>query len=214
MAGAEGIVVIGLAAPTCAGKTSLIEELQRRMQQRGTPERLAVLSFDEYDLYPAGSPAMAQELAHPTITNWEDPRLFDVPQFVRDLGKIARGQSVELLTRSRESLAAGTSRRLFAPAEVNIIEGLFVLLDPEARTLMDVTGYIDIPPDEMVERRLATLRPGSEGNPWDDPDYIRGPMVEGTRQNVLPQREVASLVLDGLRPTEELADIVMQRAGL
>ncbi len=204
MIGAHGFEIVGIAAPTCAGKTSLVEELGRRM-----PVSLATLSFDEYDLFPAGSDAMTQELASPSIANWEDPSLFDIEQFVGDLGRIAQGQRVLLQTRSRESMAAGVSERTFTARKTNLVEGIFVLHDIRARRLIDLRYFIDIPLELMVERRLATQREGSSGNPWDDPDYIRGAMVENTKRYILPQRDFAHVVLDGTQPTEDLADIVM-----
>lgn len=208
MTKAEGVEVIGIAAPTCAGKTSLVSELLTRMHGSA-----AALSFDEYDLYPVGSEAMERELAEPKISNWEDPSLFDVEQFVADLGRIVGGKSFTLQTRSRESLAVGEQERVFVPAKTNIVEGVFVLHDTRARALFDLSLFIDIPLDVMVERRLATLRPLSSSNPWDNPEYVRGPMVEGTKRFVLPQREEADVILDGLRPTVELADQVMQLLG-
>ncbi len=204
MTGVPGIEIVGIAAPTCAGKTSLINELQSRM-----PVSLATLSFDEYDLYPEGSEAMERELAEHNITNWEDPKLFDMEQFVVDLGQIAQGNSVQLDARSRESMAANETKRTYKPTTTNVIEGIFVLHDPRARALMDLTVFIDIPLEVMVDRRLATLRPGSEGNPWDDPAYITGAMVEGTKQYVLPQRDFAELILDGMKPTQDLADEIV-----
>jgi uridine kinase len=204
MSKTPGIEIVGIAAPTCAGKTTLLAELQRRM-----PTSVATLSFDEYDLYPAGSEAMSRELGEEKISNWEDPALFDMEQYVADLGRIAQGQNVTLQTRSRESIALGHETRIFRPASTNIAEGVFVLHDKRARALMDLSVFIDIPLDVMVARRLATLRPGSAGNPWDNQTYIMGAMVEGTERFVLPQREHAQLVLDGLLSTQELADRVM-----
>gem|GEM_PF-1600434 len=204
MSVAYGSELVGIATPTCAGKTSLLEELKLRM-----PASVATLPFDEYDLYPTGSELMERELAEPRITNWKDPALFDMPQFIHDAATIARGYRVTLQTRSRESLEGGEQSRLFVPRRINILEGVFVLLDPDIRALMDLRFYIDIPPDVMVERRLATLRPGVSGNPWDDPEYIKGSMVEGTRKYVLPQREYADVVLDGTKPTTELATQVI-----
>lgn len=206
----SGVEIIGIAAPTCAGKTSLVNELQRRVPKL----LLGTLSFDEYDLYPAGSEAIQNELEEPSITNWEDPVLFDMVQFAKDLGAVAQGRVVKLRTRSRESMDRGEAMRHYTPRKTNLIEGVFVLHALEARQQMGMTFYIDIPIDVMVERRLATLRPGSEGNPWDDPEYIAGQMVEGTKQFVLPQRKLASVVLDGLAPIDVLADAVMEHTGL
>lgn len=198
-----GIGIVGMAAPSCAGKTTLLAELGKRM-----PASAAVLSFDEYDLYPAGSEAMARVHQERNISNWEDPALFDMEAFVADLARIALGQKVHLQTRSRESTEKGETQRVFSPRRVNIVEGIFVLHEKQARALMDLCVFIDIPLDIMVERRLA--RSGGSTEPWDDPDYIKGPMVEATKRYVLPQREHAHLVLDGLLPTAELADTFMQ----
>ncbi len=206
MSKVPGMEIVGIAAPTCAGKTSLVRELLRRM-----PASAVGLSMDEYDLYPAGSLAMEEELRNPRISNWEDPELFALHQFAADLVMLAAGQAVRLRTRSRESMDEGQTARTIEPARTVIAEGVFALYHPVARAAMDLTVYIDIPPDLMVERRLATLRPGSDGNPWDDPDYIRGTMVEGTERHVLRQRGFAQLVLDGIQPTEDLADQVMSQ---
>jgi uridine kinase len=198
------IQVVSIASPTCGGKTSLAAELQRR-----SPSTVATLSFDEYDLFATGSEAMNLELIEGNITNWEDPSLFDMGQFALDLAQIARGQNIKLQTRSRESIAAGEIEKTFSPRKTNVIEGLFVLHDNKARDLAEPrTFYIDIPLEVMVERRLATLRPGNEGNPWDDPEYIKGPMVEGTKKNVLPQKDLARFVINGLLTTDEQANFV------
>lgn len=201
----DGIEVIGISGPTCSGKTQLVAELLGRLDGLASG-----LSMDEYDLFPAGSEAMEKELRNPGITNWEDPKLFDLARFATDLGTLARGESVDLAARSRESMDEGSERRVVRPARYLLTEGVFTLVNPAALAVMDMTFFIEIPHDVMVERRLNTLRPGSDGNPWDDPDYIRGAMVEGTKEHVLPQRELADVVLNGLRTTEELADEVMQ----
>lgn len=49
--------IVGIAAPSSAGKTTLLGELGRRIDPPPT-----VFSFDEYDLYPSGSEAMEREL--------------------------------------------------------------------------------------------------------------------------------------------------------
>lgn len=190
---------VAFTGPTNAGKTQLLEELRRRRPDA------EVLSFDEYDLFPSGSEAMDRERVERTITNWEDPALFDIEQFVHDLGKLAQGQSVQLATRSRESMARDEQERVLDTSTLNIVEGIFVLHDPRARALFDLSIFIDIPPEVMIVRRMARER-GSD--PWDKESYIRGAMVTGTEQYVLPQRQHADLILDGLFPTATLADTV------
>jgi uridine kinase len=199
-----GFEIVGIAAPTCAGKTQLVTELLSRM-----PDSAIGLSMDEYDLYAEGSTAMDEELRDPHIKNWEDPALFDLQQFAIDLGQLSLGKTVRPLARSRESMAAGICEKIITPKKTNLVEGIFALHNPAARAVMDLTIFVDIPLDVMVERRLSTPRQGSTGNPWDDPDYIKGAMLEGTKRYVLPQRDYAQIVLDGLKPTQELADSLL-----
>jgi uridine kinase len=197
--------IIAICSMTCAGKTTLANRLAELVPGA------VVLSFDEYDLFPTGSPAMDRELAKPTITNWEDPVLFDIRQFVADLDAIARGETVELLTRSRDSLNIGQARRLFVPGPLVIVEGLHVLLDPRARAHYTWSFFINVAMEVGVARRLVAAR-GGEG-PWDHPDYITGEMVRGTREFVLPQQQHADVILGGRQSTEELAGIVMGYVG-
>lgn len=194
--------IVGICAPTCAGKTTLVETLRQRIHPEPT-----VLSFDEYDLYPTGSEAMARELQERQIKNWENPNLFNIQAFVRDLGRIRRGQSFLVLTKSRESLKADIQEKIVRPGSLVIVEGVFIYHSPEARDLFDYKFFLDIPIEEMLRRRLARTPAGSI-DPWDDPEYIRGEMIRGTEEFVTPQREYADKILNGLLPTAVLAEII------
>ena len=197
------IEIVGIAAPTNGGKTTLLSELGRRIDP--TP---AIFSFDEYDLYPSGSEAMEREYRERRITNWEDPALFDEEAFVQDLERMKQGLPITLQARSRESMAKGEKYIPVSPTSTTIVEGVFVLNDPRARSLIDKSFFIDIPVEEMVRRRLARTEPGST-EPWDSHEYITGEMIRGTQLYVLPQRQYADVILDGMMPTSDLADIVM-----
>lgn len=199
--------VLAIAGPTCSGKTTIPKLLNEPNVNYEHIPRPTVWSFDEYDLFPSGSEQMEAELAKPTITNWEDPALFDEDAYAADLEKAKKGLEIVLTTRSRESLMAGEEQRVIRPTSINMVEGLFTLHDPRARALIDISFFIDLPEELMVERRLLAASRGGTG-PWDNPDYIRTTMVEGTRRFVDPQREHASVILDGTHPAQDLADIV------
>lgn len=194
-------LLVGIAGPTCTYKTSLLGELRGRFEPPAT-----TLSFDEYDLYPSGSTAMDQELAEPTITNWEDPKLFDEAAYISDLDLLSHGLAVVLKTRSRESLALAETSRVIQPSKLTIVEGVFTFRHEHARSLFSLTAYIDLPTAVMVSRRLARSAGGSD--PWDQPDYIRGAMVAGTERYILPQRRQADIVIDGLLAPTAQADIM------
>ena len=196
-------LLIGIAAPTCSGKTSLIRELNGRIGGES-----AFLSFDEYDLYPSGSPALKDALQTGTIKNWENPALFDYEKYVDDLRKLREGQPVTLLSRSRESLTEGVEFRTISPTTYTFVEGIFVYSDERVVELFDRRFYIDIPVDEMVRRRILRT-PLESQDPWDQREYIETEMVVGTEYYVKPQIDRAHVVLNGLRPSAELAEQVI-----
>lgn len=201
---AEKPLLIGIAAPTSAGKTLLLRELGQRLSSTD----IEILSFDEYDLYPSGSKALQQAVEQGTIVNWEDPALFDYERYFKDLQKLRDGEPITLLSRSRESMAGGVETRTIHPKGLTIVEGIFAFADERTAALFDRRFYIEIPTDIMVARRLKRTPEGST-DPWDDPDYIKTTMVEGTEYYIKPQRQRADVVLEGTRSTAELATQVI-----
>lgn len=201
------LMLIGIAGPTCSGKTSLLKELGQRLRNE-----VAVLSFDEYDLYPSGSLALKETLKKGSIANWEDPSLFDYERYLEDLQKLRKGQPVTLLSRSRESQAEEIKTKTIQPDKYTVVEGVFTYSDSRAVDIFDRRFYIDIPVDEMVKRRLART-PERSTDPWDNSSYIRVDMVAGTEYYVKPQKAKAHVVLDGLQSPVKLADQVINEIG-
>ena len=112
--------VVGICGPTSSGKTTLGEHVANVYK----PD-IAVLRFDEYDLYPSGSELLERALADGRIVNWEDPELFDWQAFMRDLSKLRDGLPVVLETRSRESMAEQVAGRRIDPQKLILTEEIF-----------------------------------------------------------------------------------------
>lgn len=197
--------IAGICGPSCSGKTRLAAAVAERLN----PHPMT-WSFDEYDLYPEGSPVMIEELAHPTITNWEDPALFEEESFVRSLLRVHEGRQTTIETRSRESIGWRKVRTL-RPTDINIVEGIFIYRDERAIGAMGLRFFVDVPMDVLVQRRLERSRFGKM--PWDDPAYIKGEMVRATEELVLPQMARAHFRLDGEKPTTVLAGEVINVMG-
>lgn len=195
-------LLIGIAAPTCAGKTTLLDQLQDRLG-----DRMTVVNFDDYDRFYPGSEVLAKETANPAIVNWEDPKLFNYQKFISDMKRLRNGLSIAMLPYSRENDSKQSGVRTVIPCELTVVEGIFVLHYPAARLLFDLKYYLDIPEDVMIERRLA--RSVGSTNPCDQPEYITGPMLDGTRRFVSPQKKHADTVLDGTLPVSELIEHIL-----
>jgi uridine kinase len=204
----SGIEFAAFAGPTCAGTRELAAAVVARL---GIAAEM--LALDDYHLLPSGPEAVQAESEGPTITCWEDPDLFGLDRFVEDLDAIAHGQNISRLKLPIDRTVEDRSSGLYIPRMTNLVEGILVLADERARTYFDHKFFVGIPLDIMVERRLERRKEGSE-DPWDQEAYIKGPLVDGTVKWVLPQGEPDDVFnLDGLLPTGELADQVVDLIG-
>lgn len=197
------IIIVAIGGPTTGGKTETTHAISR------IDKEVKVYPYDEHDLYPSGAPGLVGLMARGGPPHWESPDLFDGPEFVKNIRRWRLGLPIILPANSRESLAAGLTTREVFPGRINVVEGVHVLSFSEIIPLYDATFFIDISEEEMVRRRLARTPQGST-EPWDQEEYIRGAMVQGTRECVIPQRSLAQYVLDGTRPFDELAKEVLR----
>jgi uridine kinase len=100
------------------------------------------------------------------------------------------------------------------PRPIVIAAGFLALHDEEVNRLFDTTAFIDLPEAEILRRRRERANPE---NPWDKPGYIAESLVAGTRKHVLPQRERAEHILDGMKSQHELVEDalkIIRHAGL
>ena len=185
--------LIGIAGGTCCGKSTLLENLANKFG-----DEIGVLSFDEYfigsDLYDLDS-----------ITNFEDPKLYNFDGFIHDLKLIKQGKPLTIRANSRESSQKGITQKIIANKPVVIVEGWLIYHDAEARNLFDTKIFIELSDEEIITRRYARTK-GSKH--WDDYDYIQNKILPGHRRYVEPQKAYADLVLDGTRSQQELVEAV------
>lgn len=201
-------LIVAIAGPTCSGKTTLAEELK----QTFNPDTfVARLSYDEFDLYPAGSPAAQREAEHSSVINWEDPTLFDNQAYVEALRRLRSGCEVTVGANSRESQVAGVTSRVVEPGNgIVVVDGIFAWHDPAAEALIDLRVFLNLDEQTMIERRLGRT-PKDSQDPWDQADYIHSIMVSGTRAFVSPQKRMAHLVLDATQPIPTLVEKIRGR---
>lgn len=201
-------VLIGIVGPSCAGKTTLLRHIKEYFSQVG--KKINIVQFDDYDKYPSGSEAMDKEMEDPKISNWEDPDLFDLPQYTQDIQALSKGETVTIFNRARENLGNKDEIKTIEPDTITIVEGLFTLYPEGIEDFFDLTFFIDVPENVMVERRLVRT-PQNSQDPWDQQEYITTTMLEGTRQYVNPQKDKvdADKILDGTQSSQELAHIII-----
>ena len=185
--------LIGIAGGTSSGKTTLLKGLQEKLGGQ-----IATLSFDDYfigsDLYDLDE-----------ITDFEDPKLYNWPKFLEDLRQLKAGKSIIIRANSRESSQGGIKEKTIQAKPMVVVEGWLIFHNPEPAALFDKKIFIEIPENEIILRRHAR----SQGTThWDSSEYINSRILPGHHKYVAPQKTVADLVLDGLKPPEELASQV------
>ena len=192
LAGAARLFV-AVTGGTCSGKTTLARGLSRRLG-----DELSVVPFDDLTV---GRRALAG--TGRTVTDWDDPDLFRWDDLRGHLADLRAGRPTTIDARSRESRAAGVRTRLVEPRPVVALVGYLALHDPALARGFDVRVYLHAPEDELVRRRLR--RPAAEEN--REP-YLSRILLPAHRRLVVPQRALATHIVDGTRPPWTVADEV------
>jgi uridine kinase len=192
----EPSYVIALSGPSGAGKSTLIQELSLRF---GSAVVLRIDDYEATSIYPD----TAQWLA-----DGADPNAFHSPQFVADLCALRSGMTIF----SPETSIA------IQPTRFVLVEEPFGRGRDQMRDLIDFVIHIEIPFEIALARKL--LRQNAF-LPWEqDPDVFIVHLREflmwylsvgrafylAIRNRVLEQ---CDLVVDGMRPTEEIAEAIV-----
>lgn len=189
--------LIGIAGPSCSGKTELARALAGQL---GCP--MLNLDLYYYDLSHLSFDERAK-------TNFDEPAILEFPLILRHAEALRRGEAIsapryDFATHTRP--AGGIA---VAPAGHVVLEGLFALHWPELRALLDVSIYVETPDEVCFERRMRRDQaergrsPASIQTQYET--WVR-PMAE---KWIFPTREHARIVVSGTQPVgDSLARIM------
>jgi uridine kinase len=182
--------VVGVAGGSGSGKTALCRALAGALG----PEDVALLCHDAYYRDRGGRPA-----AERAALNYDVPEALDTPLFLEHLRALRAGRPAR-----PPRYCFSTHRRIgeeavVEPRPVLLVEGILLLHEPEARRLLDLAFFLDVPDEVRLARRIA--RDTSE----------RG----RTRRSVLSQFEatVRGAHAAYVEPTKFFADLVLYNVG-
>jgi len=119
--------VIGISGGSASGKSTIAEELRKRL----APLRVEVINQDRYFLPTDRLPRHANRDGTKEWPDHNQPGSFDFPRLRADLRAAREGK-----------------------AEVVIAEGILILHDEEIRSLMDLKLYVEADADERIVRRI------------------------------------------------------------
>ena len=190
--------VIGIAGPSCAGKTALAKHLAQSL------EHVLVFALDSYYRDLSDLPPSAR-----ADYNFDVPEALEDGLFLRHLRALARGEAVDTPVYDFSTHCRRPETTRLGPGRVVLVEGLYALYWAAARDLMDLKVFIEAPEDVILARRTARdVRERGRTPESVQAQYARTvrPMYE---RYALPTRRFADLVLDGTEPVDGLARKVL-----
>lgn len=180
--------VVGIAGPTCSGKSELANHLQISLREM----RPVVISSDSYyrDLSALPpSDRSSHNFDHPDSIEWE--------LLSRDIDNLARGEEVlqPVYDFSTHTRCCHSARII--PSPVIIVEGLFVLYWAEVRRLLDMKIFVALPEGSAITRRLERDVQERGRTPESVLDQYHRTVKPMNEKYVLPSKIFADIVVDG-----------------
>lgn len=179
--------LIGIAGPSCAGKTRLAHAVADVL-----PAPTSILSLDSYYL-----PFSHLSLVERERLNFDRPEALEWPLIGDHVRRLAAGGPVEEPVYLFHEYTRAPQPRHIAAAPFVILEGLYALYDQAVRDALHLRVFVNAPDNVCFERRRdrdVVERGRTLSSVCRQYTTIVRPMAE---QFVLPTRRFADLVIEG-----------------
>ncbi|MFH1803011.1 MAG: hypothetical protein ABH864_06215 [archaeon] len=171
---------VGIAGPSCSGKTTLIRKLVNRIGEKN----VEIIHADDY---------WDRNFKPPLVKGYKNrelPENINSGLLFEHLSKIREGKSVDAPFNVFE-IEGG--HKLAEPKKFVFVEGFLLFYWQKIRDLFDLKVYYDISDEEIVRRRTARARSGKK----DREAYYRTVVIDEYRRFGRPNKKYADLSLDG-----------------
>lgn len=192
------VQLIGIAGPSCSGKTELARWLSNRLGAR-------VLNLDHYYL----------DLSHLPLeirakTNFDEPHSVDHDAILEHARALASGQPIHAPHYSFEAHTRAPGDDLIVPGRCVILEGLFALYWQELRDLLAARLYVEAPEEVCLERRLDRDVRERGRTPESVRWQFETSVLPGARTFIYPCQDFADISLSGTDPIERSGARVLE----
>jgi uridine kinase len=139
-------IIIGIAGGSASGKTSLAKRLKTRFE---ASQSVIIMRQDDYYKDQAHM-SMAERL----VVNYDHPFAFDNDLLAKHLEELKSGHTIEKPVYDFIEYTRSAEIEVIEAHDVIVLEGLFVLEDPDIRSCLDIKLFVDTPADVRFIRRL------------------------------------------------------------
>jgi uridine kinase len=195
----NGPYLIGIAGPSCAGKSELAKALKRRI-----PDTL-VLPIDAYYRGLEQIP-----LSERKKRNFDDPDIIEHELLISQVQQLASGEAVDRPSYSFESYCRAPATTRVYPQRCIVVEGLFALYWPALRGLLDLRIFISAPRHVCFDRRLVRDVNERRRSPESVQLQFEETVWPSAERFVLPTEQHANVVLCGESPLEDSVNEILQ----
>jgi uridine kinase len=184
--------LIGIAGPSCSGKTKLAHWLAERLDA-------PVLNLDQYYIDMADLPLEVR-----AKRNFDEPAALEHTLIFEHAQRLAEGEAIHAPCYDFATHSRAQSDELITPGRYVVLEGLFTLHWPELRAMLRTKIFMTAPDrtclDRRLERDVAERGRTPESVRWQFKTTVK-PMAH---KHVLPSQIYADLVLVGTDPIDSL----------
>ena len=183
-------LIIGIGGGSGSGKSTVA----RKIAEALTPASVAFMDMDAY--YKHHTELTLDERRH---LNWDHPEAFDFDLLASQLDALARGEAVEKPVYDFVSHLRDERTVQIPPADVVVIDGILLFVDPRVRDRCDVKIFVDADADVRLIRRIRRDM-AKRGRPLEE-------ILEQYLTTVQPMH------LQFVEPSKRYADIIVPRGG-
>ena len=183
-------LIIGVAGGTGSGKSTVARNVAAALGD-------ASVAFIDMDAYYLDHAHLSLE--ERKRVNWDHPNAFDWDHLVSQLAQLAGGEAIDKPVYDFVNHARSHETVRIPPADVVVIDGILLFVDPRVRELCDVKVFVDADADVRLIRRIRRDM-AKRGRPL-------GEILEQYLSTVQPMH------LEFVEPSKRYADVIVPRGG-